>query len=78
MYILIFKSSSTDIYHTGGHLLYDESTMMTNDISLSGALRVEVKSDSGGLLYAIDFPTYGDKKLIQETLDYGQEIDLNT
>ncbi|MHC9480227.1 hypothetical protein [Klebsiella pneumoniae] len=77
MYILIFKSNSTDVYQTGGHLLYDASTMMINDVSLSGASRVEVKSDAGGLLHVVNFPEYDDKKLVGETLNYGQEIDFN-
>lgn len=77
MYILIFKSNAAEVYQIGSHLLYDANTMMINDISLTGASRVEVKSDAGGLLHVVNFPEYDDKKLVEETLSYGQEIDIN-
>ncbi|HAH1859809.1 hypothetical protein [Klebsiella pneumoniae] len=77
MYILIFKQNAAEVYQIGSHLLYNANTMMINDISLTSASRVEVKSDAGGLLHVVNFPEYDDKKLVGETLNYGQEIDFN-
>ncbi|MCM2137242.1 hypothetical protein [Klebsiella pneumoniae] len=69
MHIIIFKANATEIHRIGDHLLYDSSKVMINDILLTDALRVEIKSDAGGLLYAMDVP--------KSDFSYGQEIDFD-
>ncbi|EPV8469256.1 hypothetical protein ACWAS0_004202 [Klebsiella pneumoniae] len=77
MYIVIFRINVTEIHKIGDHLLHDSSKVMINDILLTDILRVEIKSDTGGLLHVINAPKSDGDVLAKFDFSYGQEIDFN-